>query len=171
VTVSGAIAAISDGLRALIQSQNLDMLRKYPEDVISAKRMYAKLLELQSCTIEAMERGGPYHLAVHGMRAEFRFSLVGSNLRKAVESVLHVFKDDTSGFRAFAGGATEGLELRVKYVLTSDYVALIRKRFALAAHVHTDVFLGKRNSDPPCPEVYPVLADLMNTLGLNFGQG
>lgn len=108
---------------------------------------------------------------MHGLRQEMRFSLFGRDLETAVRGILHVFRTVRSPFDEFvATPDKDGLELEVEAMSFEEYRQLVQSRFDAAAKVAQRVFYGRDNGDAPSPLVFPVLADLVNSLGLNYGQ-
>lgn len=114
--------------------------------------------------------GSPSFALVDGMRLENRFSLWSHTFELGIASVLHTFRSTCSPFYDFAGSGEAGLELHALYIRTEEYVRFLEARFALAAEVHQEVFEGKRNAAQPSVWVYPVLADLANSLGIHNGE-
>jgi hypothetical protein len=100
-----------------------------------------------------------------------RFSFFARDLETGVRCVLHVFRTDRSPFDEFvAAPVDDSLELEVEAMTFEEYRQLVQLRFDAAAKVAQQVFYGRENKEAPSPLVFPVLADLVNTLGLNFGQ-
>jgi hypothetical protein len=108
---------------------------------------------------------------VHGLRQEMRFSFYAEDLATGVRSVLHVYRTPLSPFSDFSAAApNDSLELEVEVMTYEQYIKLLEWRFKAAAEVAPHVFYGRDNASPPSPLVFPILADLVNTLGLHFGQ-
>jgi hypothetical protein len=97
-----------------------------------------------------------------------RFSLFGSSLDSAVDSVRHVFDDDMSPFFELAA-FSPGLQIQAKFLTVESYMEILDDRFRLAGQLYQQLFMGKRNDQAPDERVFPILADLINCLGLNFG--
>jgi hypothetical protein len=133
--------------------------------------MYHRLVEVKDRTLQALSSipGTRTASKPTGIRQECRFSLYGLTFERAVDSVMHVFASDWSPFFAFTTGIP-GLQLESKLIAVDDYKDLVRKRFDLAGAVYQSLFLGRANAAHPRELVYPLLADLCNTLGLNYGQ-
>jgi hypothetical protein len=111
------------------------------------------------------------------MRQEFRFSLYGKNLENAVKSVLHLFAStDFTPMEAFVAMPDDGnedqerVEWKMHVMSYEELSGLVADRFALADKIHEAVFYGRSNEQPPSELVFPVLADLANTLGFHYGQ-
>jgi hypothetical protein len=147
------------------QAQPLDSLKRVPKDVIGAKRLFEKLENMHVDLKAAMKNG----FNPNGVRQECRFSLSGDSLRGAVEGILHVYDQYASPFYAFAGSDLPAGTMR-QYTLSSEaYLEFVDAQFSLAHDVYERLFMGRANELPPLEQVFPLLADLINTLGLNFG--
>ncbi len=82
-----------------------------------------------------------------------------------------MFRTARSPFDEFSAvKANNSLELEVEALSFEEYSELVEWRFKEAEKVVQAVFYGRANDQPPSPMVFPVIADLANTLGIHFGQ-
>jgi hypothetical protein len=90
-------------------------------------------------------------------------------LTHAVKGVAHLYRSEWDGFDEFTRGSGK-LGVQAVKITVPEYLALLNSRFEMAKIVERKVFYGRSNDQDPSPWAFPVLADLANTLGVNFGE-
>jgi hypothetical protein len=97
-----------------------------------------------------------------------RLSLYGKDLASAVDGILHLFRHDWAAHYAFNPESL--VEMDIFDVPLWTLSSSMKERFAEAQRAYVRAFGRWENGAIPRQDALRILADLTNTIGLNFGS-